>query len=132
MTKRGHQQPNLDNQSQPNLFNELPVDDAPPAEEPTFRPPPVVRPLVKAQLDEGDRKWDRLDAQAIRTDRQVREEVGQTALTGDDIQNQEVKDIEKNAKPSSRSKKDRRHLGWRGKLNADGPPSGVEDARRTY
>jgi hypothetical protein len=119
MTKRGHPQPNLDNQSQPNLFDELPIPSPPPAEELTFRPPHSVKPLVEAQLDEGDRAWERLDAQGQSTTEKVREDVGHTALTGEDIERQEAKDIKQNAKPSSRPKKDRRHLSWQGKEAAD-------------
>ncbi|HEY5549612.1 MAG TPA: hypothetical protein VIK37_00150 [Candidatus Saccharimonadales bacterium] len=120
MTKRGHQQPNFDNQSQLNIFSERPAAEVPVVEQPTFQPPYDVRPLVRARLKDAERRFDILDAQAIRTSEQVRKEIGRSALTPEDIEAKEVAEVRKGAKPSKRPKKDRRHLGARQKNIADG------------
>jgi hypothetical protein len=49
MSKRGHKQPEFDNQSENDLFSELPVQDMPQKQpdKPAFLPPDSVKPLVK-------------------------------------------------------------------------------------
>ena len=120
MSQRGHKQPEFDNQSQLNLFSELPAPEVPEVKQPVFQPPVDIRRPIKVQKEIDDRSYDLLDAQGIHTGRAIRERIGKTALTAEDIERREVGNIKKTAKPSSRPKKDRRHLGPRQKNIADG------------
>ena len=120
MSQRGHKQPEFDNQSQLNLFSELPAPEVPEVKQPVFQPPVGIRRPINVQKEIDDRSYDLLDAQGIHTSRAIRQRIGKTALTAEDIEQQEVKNIRKSAKPSGRPKKDRRQLGPRQKNIADG------------
>lgn len=119
MSKRGHRQPERDNQTgslEPDLFS-LPAGPGsaaskaqPPAR---YLPPPGLDRQIRKSAEEAGQEWDRLDSQAMRTSEQIRREVGGLALTSEDIENEAVKAAKRQlaqSPPAHRPKKDRRHL----------------------
>lgn len=127
--------PELDNASAyapDSLLAELPGDAQPmPPGPTTFHPPAKVERELGIQAAEDEREWERIDKQAWTNSVGTRLKVGKTMLDGADIERSEVRTIFKNADLSKpRPKKDRRHLGARGKMIADqAPPHVVEELR---
>jgi hypothetical protein len=134
MSKRGHKQPEFDNQSHFNLFSESPAEDIlkeqqkQQPDKPAFLPPGSVEPLIQEIEKEANEQWERLDAQGIYTTGQIRQkiasEIGPIILSAEDIEKKEVNEtIKSRAAKSSGSKnpkKNRRHLGPRQQNIADG------------
>lgn len=85
MSKRGHEQPHLDNASPADLFS----SQSPPTPEPSpvvFKPPASVARRVETQEKVDEAEWERLDGQGIRTMAAQRRQVGGTAETAEDIE----------------------------------------------
>jgi hypothetical protein len=125
MTKPGHEQPNLDNQGERTLFSTAPIQGskAPKDKYLSFEDmvPQDVRARIKVDIEQGDADWERQDKSGYPpTMVQIRKNVGGAALAAEDIEEVEVAKISKKAKPASRPKKDRRHLGPSQKNTADG------------
>jgi len=118
--KRGHELPLFDNTGQPDLFSSVPAPEIAPTAPPSFEtkiPVDVAGP-IRRQKAEDDREWDRLDSQGIHTGRTIRQRIGETALTPEDIERKEAAGSVKQARKTSRRKP--RALGPRQQNIADG------------
>lgn len=148
MAKIGHEASLFDNAvpgPQPELPAELlstPADgslpppersgDAPGAAQERFPIPESIRPLVEAQSGAQSREIDRIDDQGQTTGIGNRDRAGIEAA--EDIDSKAIESARRTLAKNPRSKpqRSRRGLGRIGRLNADGPPPGVSDARKTY
>lgn len=135
MAKLGHEAPHFDYAAPPET-DQLSIELQPPSETKNVEPvAPNETPTVKtdtpkdyearipapaqAELEDARRLFDTRDTNYPMTSAQIREGIGGSMLTGDDIERQELRQVK--LKPSKRPRKDRRHLSARGKLTADEP-----------